>query len=243
MIDYNMTNMNGDKLIEGIRKNNHYLPIIFYSANSNVMDLFEAVSKSQLDGVYISSRVTLVEKSKQVIKSLIKKEQSTKRTRGLLLEGVSEIDSRLSKLIMQSWNKIDENQQAQIFKYFQKEIVKNRVKTANKLEENFPKSCDAFEHYINENISTSAYSVHNRCRLALKLLEKLDIEKESRQVLKKFIVACNQDESLNELRNEYAHKTRDALESEHSDARCIKIRRKLRKQMTNIEELLSGSKE
>ena len=243
IIDYNMPNMNGDKLIEGIRKNNHYLPIIFYSGNFDVTELFKAVSDAQLDGVYIANRDTLVAKSKQVIKSLIKKEQSTKRTRGLLLEGVSEIDARLSKLIVSSWNKINEDQQDRIFKYFQKEIVKERVKDASKRAAKFPKTCEAFQLHINENISTNAYSVHNRWRLALKLLEMLDIKKESRQVLRKFVVSCNQEESLNELRNEYAHKTRNALESEHNTDRCIKIRRKLRKQLTNIEELLSGSEE
>ena len=185
----------------------------------------------------------LARKAKQVIKSLIKKEQSTKRTRGLLLEGVSEIDARLSKLIVNSWNKINEDQQDGIFKYFQRKIVKERVKDANKKEEDFPKSCEAFERHINEKISTNAYSVYNRWRLALKLLEILDIKKESRQVLRKFVVSCNQEESLNALRNEYAHKTRDALESQHNDDRCIKIRRKLRKQLTNIEELLSSSRE
>ncbi len=85
VVDFSMDGLSGPELIKEIRETDQvYLPVIFYSQFS--VELHEEAAANQLDGVYISSRDNVRRKTIDVIRSLLKKEQTTKRTRGLLME-------------------------------------------------------------------------------------------------------------------------------------------------------------
>ena len=112
VVDYHMAGMSGDELIHLIRETDHvYLPVIFYSS-STTEEILDAVREKQLDGVYIANRRFLLEKFKDVVRSLLKKEQTSKQTRGLLMEGVSELDARLREIYDQSWEKLSRGRSA-----------------------------------------------------------------------------------------------------------------------------------
>ncbi len=235
MIDYKMGETTGDRIIEQIRTNNQYLPVIFYSSAVEIKKLFETVAKSQLDGVYIAPRSNLTAKAKSVIKSLIKKEQTTKRTRGLLLEGVSEIDARVSELIFDLWTRVSQQEKREVYESVNRE---GNRRQRSRRQPSIPRSFEEFEGHISRNEHfEQPYTVYTRCLIALKLLEICEKPQCRIEILNKFIQGEPGNKSLNKLRNDYAHKTRDQLAQCHSRQRCIDIRRKLREQFENIEKL------
>ncbi|MCY4325971.1 MAG: response regulator, partial [Rhodobacteraceae bacterium] len=84
IVDYHMNGLSGDELVHLIRNTDHvYLPVIFYSSSPEE-EIFDAVCTKRLDGVYIANRRFLMDKFKDVVRSLLNKEQTTKQTRGLL---------------------------------------------------------------------------------------------------------------------------------------------------------------
>jgi CheY-like chemotaxis protein len=164
MVDYNMAGLQGDQLVRLIRETDHiYLPVIFYSSSS-VSDLLDAVREAELDGVYIANRTALIQKVRSVVGSLLVREQTVKQVRGLLMEGVSEIDAQFYEIFLKVWPKLDSDQQAQIAKYL-KEIVDERAKSATKRAEAFPLDAETLGGHLTEKLLTAAYDTHTRWRL------------------------------------------------------------------------------
>ena len=238
LVDFHMTNLPGDELIQLLRRTDHiYLPVIFYSASS-VEELFAAVQTRQLDGVYVTDRRFFFNKVKNVIDSLIVKEQTSKQIRGLLLEGVSEVDAHLCKLIWQTWHKADSEAKENFRKYLFDKKVEPKVQDAKKRHCDFPTDLTEFEELLKSNFPKTTYDTYTRCQLALKLLKILDYSKYQRDILKRFISPRQDFDSLNGLRNNYAHKTRSELDEELTKAFCIYLRQEMRTQIQNIESLL-----
>ncbi|MEM8814537.1 MAG: response regulator [Pseudomonadota bacterium] len=238
VVDYHMDGMDGDELVHLIRESDHvYLPVIFYSSSS-VEEILDAVREKKLDGVYIANRQFLIDKFTAVIKSLLMKEQTSKRTRGLLMEGVSEIDVRFNEILDAAWPKLSEGQREQLKVYVGK-LIMNRLNGAQKSLENFPTDGTEFEEHIRTKFVSAAYDTYSRWRIASKLLEYLEHDDGERQILKEFAATPNgENEPLNSTRNDYAHKSRSQLDEEHSEEKCISIRRELRRQQANIDGIV-----
>ena len=238
LVDFHMTDVPGDELIRLLRRSDHiYLPVIFYSASS-VEDLFTAVQSHQLDGVYVTDRNFFFNKVKNVIDSLITKEQTSKQIRGLLIEGVSEVDAQLCKLIWQTWRKADSEAKEKIRKYLFDKMVEPKVQDAKRRHCDFPTDLTKFEELLKSNIPEITYDTYTRCRLALKLLKILDYGESERDILKRFFSSRQGFKPLNDLRNNYAHKTRSELDEEFTDELCFKIRQEMRAQIDNMNTLL-----
>lgn len=241
MVDYHMEGLKGDQLVRLIRETDHiYLPVIFYSSSS-VSELLDAVREAELDGVYIANRSALMNKVKSVVGSLLVKEQTVKQVRGLLMEGVSEIDTQFYEIFHKVWLGLSSDQQAGIVKYLQ-EILDERAKSASSKAEKLPSDVEEFGSHIIKHFLTGSYDTYTRWRLARKVLELTGHSEEDVAELKKFAVLPDGGKSLNSLRNDYAHKSRKLLAEEHSDVRCVEIRRALRSQSANIDSILGSEK-
>jgi CheY-like chemotaxis protein len=239
MVDYNMDGLQGDKLVDLIRNSDHvYLPIIFYSS-SPVDELFEAVKNSQLDGVYIANREQLLPKFKSVVESLLVKEHTIKRTRGLLMEGVSEIDARFKGILDQAWKHLNDDDKKKLKKHLG-DIVAGRVKSAERVAKKFPRNLAEFEEHIAEKFMTKSYDTYTRWRFISKVLELLKHDEEVQKTLKEFGESNDESPPLNGLRNIYAHQTRAQLGETHSTENCIKVRKDLRRHQSNID-MIEGS--
>lgn len=239
MVDYHMDGLPGDELVKLIRNSDHiYLPVIFYSS-SPVSDILDAVRASELDGVYVTNRKFLVEKFKEVVRSLLNKEHTTKRTRGLLMEGVSEIDATLNKLFQSAWTASGEEVKEKIMKYLL-DIVKDRAKSTNRALASFPAEIGEFSEHVKESFFSTTYDTNTRWRVVQKILNLLEHDEKQVNTLKEFGQDSGGVPSLNKLRNIYAHSTREALQSDHSELKCISVRRTLRKQNENIESIISA---
>lgn len=240
MVDYHMEGLSGDQLVKLIRETDHiYLPVIFYSSSA-VNDLLDAVRTAEIDGVYIANRALLINKVKEVVGSLLVKEQTVKQVRGLLMEGVSEIDAQFNEIFQRRWMKLDANQKQAILDYL-KGILADRAKSAAKTVEAFPADVEAFSQHIEEKFLTAFYDTKTRWRLTRKILELLELPDKDMAELKKFASMPNGVKPLNDVRNDYAHKTRKLLEPEHNPAKCVEIRKAIRAQNANIDAILGSA--
>lgn len=240
MVDYHMDGLSGDQLVKLIRETDHiYLPVIFYSS-STVNDLLDAVRAAELDGVYIANRDLLINKVKEVVGSLLVKEQTVKQVRGLLMEGVSEIDAQFNEIFQRRWLKLDAAQQTAILNYL-KGILEQRAQSAAAKVGTLPTDAQEFSQHITEKFLTKTYDTYTRWRLTGKILELVEHPQDDLTELKKFASIQNGGTPLNDLRNDYAHKSRKLLEADHGTAKCIEIRKALRTQNANIDTILGSA--
>ena len=239
LVDYHMEGMEGDELIRQIRETDHvYLPVVFYSS-SGVDAILNAAHVAQLDGVYIAARDQLIQKFKGVAQSLLNKEHTTKRTRGLLMEEVSEIDAKFKDVYEQAWRKLTEGDRDKLTKHL-KEIVEEQAQYANNKSKEFPNDTTAFSSHMDKEFLSKSYDTYTRWRVVRKMLNCLEYDLGSRNILKRF--GQQEEDSLLELRNIYAHNTRLKLEESHSDEKCVGIRRELRHQQSNIDRIVKSIK-
>lgn len=239
MVDYHMDGLQGDQLVRLIRETDHiYLPVIFYSSSS-VSDLLDAVRAAELDGVYIANRTALIQKVRSVVGSLLVREQTVKQVRGLLMEGVSEIDTQFYEIFLKVWPKLNADQQSEVARYL-KSIVDERVKSATKKADGLPLDAQGLGTHLTDKFLTAAYDTSTRWRLTCKILGILGHAEAHIAELKKFAEAEGGETPLNSLRNDYAHKSRKLLSESHDINRCIKIRKSLRAQTANIDAILGS---
>jgi len=228
--------MDGNQLIQQIRESDHvYLPVIFYSSGG-IEPLMTAVQKQKLDGVYLTGRDQLVEKAKAVITSLLRKEQTVKQTRGLLMEGVSEIDAKFGKLFTLAWGKLAEDQKMLLMAYFHAKLKEDKART-DKQVDSFPSEIDAFWKEMSQNFVSQQYPTSTRWKVLKKALEYLGVDVDLKKVFAEFQTRQDGETPIVTLRNHYGHKTRQQLMGDHTESKCIAIRRELRRQHGNLDAI------
>ena len=233
VVDFLMDKMNGAQLIEIIRETNHiFLPVVFYSKNFE--DLREKAAESLLDGVYLSPRDAVSDKIQEVAKSLLRKEQTSKRTRGLLMEGVSELDASFGSIFLSLWDKLGEKQKRKIIKCF-KEKLDNKYKSTKELMKSLPDDPLVFRADMKSNFVSFKYNMVTRWRILKEMFELLGMKGNEVDTFCR-LYSGKDRKPLIEMRNEYAHKTRSELEEEHNEGVCKSIRLEIRSQMKNTLE-------
>ncbi len=239
VIDYLMPGIDGKRLIQLIRESNHvFLPVIFYSS-AGIDQLMAAVSDAKLDGVYLANRAMVKNKLQTVITSLLRKEQTSKRTRGLLMEGVSEIDANLDQVLTGIWNKMTPDQRVQLIAYFKKKLS-DRAKSTSKSHETFPTTVEAFWQHASQKFVSSEYDTYTRWRVLKQGFELIGFTNDSTKIFEELFNRQDNQKALATLRNEYGHQSRAKLEESHDEEKCISIRLEVRRQLGNLEEMLNS---
>ena len=231
LVDYHMDDMDGAELISKIRNTDHvYLPVIFYSAYG-IEDVRKAAYEARLDGVYIADRNHLIRKFGEVARSLLNKEHTTKRIRGLLMEEVSEMDAKFKDIYDYVWEELSEENRQALISYL-KNIVVERVENAKDKLGKFPTDLEDFSGHMKRRFLSKLYDTYTRWRIVRKMLGYLDGDfSDDQEILKDF-------KRLLDERNTYAHSTIEELQEKHSKDECIKIRRDVRHQQDNIDRIL-----
>ena len=238
VVDFKMNGMNGRELIDAIRKSDHiFLPVVFYSS-VGVDELHKEAASAALDGVYISSRDRVRHKIQEVATSLLRKEQTSKRTRGLLMEGVSEIDANFGELFRRLWAKLKDDQKAVVVKYLQ-EKLDDRSKEAAKALADLPTEAEPFHAMMDAKFVSASFDTATRWKVIKKMLQLSGHNEDSVKVFLKLFDPPA--EALIHIRNAYGHKTRAQLEPDHSEEKCVGIRRELRAQMGNLDKMIKDS--
>lgn len=240
VVDYLMEGMNGRQLIDTIRETDHiFLPVVFYSSAGSE-ELHRQAAEASLDGVYITHRDRVRDKVEIVAASLLRKEQTSKRTRGLLMEGVSEIDANFGQLFLLFWDKLDDAKKSELAKYLKEKITKGAA-SKNKLAETLPIELPDFRAYMEERFVSGIFDTITRWKILKKLFGLLNITGGEVDVFHRLFDKKDGIQPLIPLRNQYGHRTRADLEKSHNEEMCISIRRELRIQTKNIG-LLSSDK-
>lgn len=235
VVDYVMDGMNGRELIDLIRSSDHvFLPVVFYSS-VGVAKLASEVAAAQLDGVYLSPRDGVRNKIELVITSLIRKEQSSKRTRGLLMEGVSELDAKLLQVLEKIWARSNSMQRGQLTSYFKKKVSDRSKNSAKSLDE-FPTDEEPFWDHASTKFVSGDYDTMIRWKVIKKGLELVGVDAEL-QVVFHELFEMKSGQPLIPLRNKYGHQTRLEIEKTHADTLCVHIRKELRRQTDNITSI------
>ena len=174
VVDYLMDGMDGSELISAIRATDHiFLPVVFYSTNGP-KELHRQAAESSLEGVYISHRDNVLDKIKEVATSLLRKEQTSKRTRGLLMEGVSEIDANFGSIFLLLWDRLDEERQARLVEYL-KEKLAGKLKNTETLIRSLPDNLPEFRNEMESKFVYLNYDTSTRWKILKKMFELLGV--------------------------------------------------------------------
>lgn len=240
VVDFKMDGMNGKDLIASIRETDHvFLPVIFYSS-AGPDALHKEAADASLDGVYIADRSRIFLKVQEVATSLLRKEQTVKRTRGLLMEGVSEIDARFGSLFPQLWTKLNDKQRDAAIAYLKKKLAE-RTKGAVAAEKVIPSGRDKFLAMMAEYFVSPRFDTMIRWKMLKHMLEAVQHKPVSIQTFVKFFEHPDGN-ALARMRNDYGHKTRDQLAPGHTEVKCVTIRNELREQAANIDQMILDTK-
>lgn len=109
----------GQKFIADLRNNAIYTEVIFYTAG-NASDLWDAIRKEQLEGVFVSNRNPILSKISKVGRQSIRKVLDLENMRGIVMAEVGELDHLLDEIITVGIDTLSSNQQQSIFKKFHK---------------------------------------------------------------------------------------------------------------------------
>ncbi|MBR0689424.1 response regulator [Bradyrhizobium manausense] len=237
VVDFMMDGMNGRQLIDAIRTSDHiFLPVVFYSSAGSER-LHQEAAAAALDGVYISSRDRVRRKIEEVVTSLLRKEQTTKRTRGLLMEGVSEIDANFGQLFHGLWSKLPDGEKDNVVAYFNEKLGE-RVASAAKAQKDLPAEREAFMKSMENSFVSAAYDTSMRWKILKKMLTLAKRHDEDSS--KVFFRLFDDPKAIVQMRNNYGHRTRVELEKDHTEEKCIAIRRELRAQTANLVGMIKG---
>lgn len=123
----------GDVLIKNIRDREIYTDVIFYSADG-LQKIKQKAHELDLEGVYFASRnkELFINKVNSIIKTTIHKVQDLNNLRGLVMAEVSELDEKMTELILKFYV---QNESDELKETFDKHIT-------NKYEDKVKSSLD-----------------------------------------------------------------------------------------------------
>lgn len=238
VVDYKMDGMNGRDLIDAIRDTDHvFLPVIFYST-VGADELHKQAAEAKLDGVYIAHRDRVRTKIEEVVASLLVKEQTSKRTRGLLMEGVSELDANFGKLFLNMWDQQNDDTKSELISYLKEKLEERATNTQN-LVGSLPGQHDDFRTYMEKSFVSGSYDTITRWKILKKQFSLLNLQGNEIDTFLRLFDKKTEADPLIKMRNDYGHKTRAELEGRHNGQVCVGIRRELRTQLKNVNKLLS----
>jgi len=222
----------GSTLIDKIRNNEIYTEIIFYSGLQNVEN---SITK-HLEGVFLSRRGTLFNKTKKIINLTIKKNQDIENIRGLFIAEYIDMVNEMDEII---FNVINLPPSSEFF--FKDQILQTQFFTDGE-------KYKIIQRLLRKNIS-SMKSKLSRSRSASSI-SKLKLEIVKAKEAKEFLNQMQRE--VIEVRNDFAHchissDKRNTLvskrgEKEYDDNECQRVRKNFLKHAQNldiIKEILS----
>ncbi len=251
-VDFRMPEQ-GDVIIKHIRKTLHHfhLPILFYTGeNSPEKILTEHMINANkdasgfldiADGIYFCDRDHITEKAKLILTSLLKKENKAQHGRGLLMDRVSEIDSKLIVLLKQLWNDVPSERRACVLKTLTDRVDSGKKRATQVAQDIAGKSYDDSLAYLLED--ARRWDTFTRANVLREVLRYIEGKSDHGKVLSGFYNSgqSNSNANLISMRNDYAHKASSEILADHNDEKCKFIRTETRKHLSNLKSLLGES--
>lgn len=112
----------GQEFIADLRSNAVYTEVIFYTAGE-ASALWAAISEIKLEGVFVSTRNTIMDKISSVGRQSIRKILDLDNMRGIVMAEVGELDHLLDKILTVGMGNLSPEQQRSIFNAFHKKSI------------------------------------------------------------------------------------------------------------------------
>ena len=118
VVDFNLEEHgHGQSFISQLRHSQVYTEVIFYSAQS-AEELWDAVRKEQLEGVYIANKENVVPRILGVGEHTLKKVLDLENMRGIVMAEVGDLDILLDEIFRLGMEKIPPEKQGEIYARF-----------------------------------------------------------------------------------------------------------------------------
>ncbi len=201
----------GTEIIRMIRDGNFLNDVLFYSSHG--FDVINKVMKQEgLQGVFIADRNNgeFIEKVKLLINKAVRRADNLINIRGVVMDTTSDFDNKIRDLISIIWPILGEKEN-KIASDIKKKILKDNIKTAEKLNEKYPEITAA---NIDALLNERDFSAIRQARLLSWCIESNDVIKmKLQEFFKNYLNLNNGAEQINffELYNDDIIKYRNAL--------------------------------
>jgi len=127
VVDYNLeAHKDGQEFIAELRDNNTYAEVIFYTVGQ-ISNLWDAIRDKQLEGVFVSSRNSILSRILTVGHQSIRKVLDLENMRGIVMAEVGELDHLLDEIIKLGMAGLPAERQKSVFRRFHKGAVKQNT--------------------------------------------------------------------------------------------------------------------
>ncbi len=141
----------GSEIIRMIRNGNFVNDVLFYSSHG--YDVISRVMKQEgLQGVFVADRDNgeFLETVKLLIDKAVRRADNLINIRGVVMDTTSEFDNKIRDLINIIWRTLGDKE-SKIVNDIKKKILKDNIKTAEKLDEKYPEiNADNIDTLLNE---------------------------------------------------------------------------------------------
>lgn len=110
-------NEHGDKFIKDVRDQNVFAEIIFYSTSAS-SELWDAVRKEELEGVFVTNKAGIGQKLLRVAQQSVRKVLDLENMRGIVMSEVGDLDALLEEIFVSAMQCITQEQQRKVFDRF-----------------------------------------------------------------------------------------------------------------------------
>lgn len=185
-------NIYGTEIIHMIRNGNFLNDILFYSSHG--FDVINQVMKQEgLQGVFIADRNNgeFLEKVQLLVDKAIRRAENLINIRGIVMDTTSGFDNKIRDLISIIWPILGDKE-AGIANDIKKKILKENIKTAEKLDKEYS-NIDA--NNIDDLLSERDFSAIRQARLLSWCIESNEmIKKKFQEILKEYLNLNNGEE-------------------------------------------------
>lgn len=126
----------GDQFIRGIRDQNIFAEIIFYSTSAS-SELWQAVHDKQLEGVYVTNKAGIHQKLLRVAQQSVRKVLDLENMRGIVMSEVGDLDELLENIFTLAMQGVTEEQRKLVFDGF--------IEKSREPDKKFEEALQAFE--------------------------------------------------------------------------------------------------
>ena len=242
----------GGELIESIRNQTIYRPVIFFSGGLPVGEdkaleqLNASILKNGLVGksVFVSRRGTILEADlRKICNEMHEEEHKLNATRGLLMDGTSQLDATILQHLQTdgTWSDLSEAQIKKAFKFISGKLAKNSRNSTSNSEILDSLAKGDFPSFVKWIVESEPGKVartldsQSRSEILRELLKSIPEQAANGKILSRYYNNGANEKAIANIRNEYAHQTAEQIGTAHNNERCKYIREELRAHFKNIK--------
>ncbi|HCG9125100.1 TPA: response regulator [Vibrio parahaemolyticus] len=243
LIDFNMPGLNGSDVIEYIRKTLHdyHTPILFYTGD-DPLDLANAINSKNtdgvefIDGIFYCHRDNISDKFLKIVRSQLRNDEKINSVRGMLMDRVGYVDHCILRAFEHCKDNVLDDSRDRVSNQIKARLRRKKRSLEDALENIDDWNYEEVINFLTNNPRIT--DCHTRAESLREMLKKSQDLKHHGIVLSDFYNGTDGGDSLNNLRNIYAHEPCEAIERVHTEENIKLIRMETKRHISNIETLL-----